>query len=97
MGSLEPMVVDNRLHYTFLCFIHKLLMALTSLPYVYSIIISSSSNFFNELYIGFAATATLGTGASATAVIGSGAVASVSGIYTNSERMRFALNNSLNE
>jgi hypothetical protein len=44
-----------------------------------------------------AATATLGSGASATAVNGSGAVASVSGIYTNSKRMRFGLNNSPND
>jgi hypothetical protein len=43
------------------------------------------------------ATATLGTGASATAVIGTGASASVSGIFTNSKRMRFSLNNSLND
>ena len=42
------------------------------------------------------ATATLGTGASATAVIGTGASASVSGIFTNSKRMRLSLNNSLN-
>ena len=43
------------------------------------------------------ATATLGTGASATAVIGTGASASISGIFTNSKRMRFSLNNSLND
>ena len=46
---------------------------------------------------GASATATLGTGASATAVIGTGASASVSGIFTNSKRMRFSLNNSLND
>ena len=46
---------------------------------------------------GASATATLGTGASATAVIGLGATASVTGIYTNAKRMRFALNNSLND
>ena len=46
---------------------------------------------------GASATATLGTGASATAVVGLGAVASVNGIYTNGKRMRFALNNALND
>jgi len=39
----------------------------------------------------------VGNGASATAVIGSGASASIGGYYTNSKRMRFALNNSLND
>jgi len=38
-----------------------------------------------------------GSGASATAVIGTGASAAVSGIYTNSKRMRFPLNNALND
>ena len=38
-----------------------------------------------------------GTGASATAVIGSGALANITGIYTNSKRMRFGLNNALND
>ena len=46
---------------------------------------------------GASATATLGTGASATAVIGTGASIAVNGIFTNSKRMRFALNNSLND
>ena len=46
---------------------------------------------------GASATATLGTGASATAVVGTGASASISGIFTNGKRMRFALNNSLND
>jgi hypothetical protein len=46
---------------------------------------------------GASATATLGTGASATAVIGKGASISLSGIFTNSKRLRFALNNSLND
>jgi hypothetical protein len=47
--------------------------------------------------INASATATLGTGASVTAVVGTGASASVSGIFTNSKRMRFSLNNSLND
>ena len=38
-----------------------------------------------------------GSGGSVTAVIGSGATAIVSGIYTNGKRMRFGLNNSLND
>ena len=46
---------------------------------------------------GASATATLGTGASATAVIGTAASASVSGVYTNGKRMRFTLNNALND
>lgn len=46
---------------------------------------------------GASATATLGTGASATAVIGTGASASISGVYTNAKRMRFTLNNALND
>ena len=46
---------------------------------------------------GASATATLGTGASATAVIGAGASATIGGIYTNSKRMRFPLNNALND
>ena len=46
---------------------------------------------------GASATATLGTGASATAVVGTGASASIAGIFTNGKRMRFALNNSLND
>jgi len=46
---------------------------------------------------GASATATLGTGASANAVIGTGASASINGIYTNGKRMRFTLNNSLND
>ena len=41
--------------------------------------------------------AKVGNGASATAVIGTGANVSVNGYYTNSKRMRFALNNSLND
>ncbi len=47
--------------------------------------------------INAAATATLGTGESVTAVIGNGASASVSGVFTNSKRMRFSLNNSWND
>ena len=43
------------------------------------------------------ANSTGGTGASVTAVIGSGATIAVSGIYTNGKRMRFALNNALND
>ena len=54
-------------------------------------------SFTNAGGTGASATATLGTGASATAVIGLGATASVSGVYTNAKRMRFALNNSLND
>ena len=54
-------------------------------------------SFDNAGGIGASATATLGTGASATAVVGTGASASISGVYTNSKRMRFALNNSLND
>jgi hypothetical protein len=46
---------------------------------------------------GASATATLGTGASVTAVIGLGASASISGAYTNAKRMRFTLNNALND
>ena len=46
---------------------------------------------------GASVSAILGTGASVTAVIGTGATAVVSGIYTNGKRMRFALNNSLND
>jgi hypothetical protein len=46
---------------------------------------------------GASATATLGTGASATAVIGSGASASIGGVFTNAKRMRFTLNNALND
>jgi hypothetical protein len=46
---------------------------------------------------GASATATLGTGASANAVIGSGASASIGGIFTNAKRMRFTLNNALND
>ena len=46
---------------------------------------------------GASATATLGTGASVTAVVGLGASASISGAYTNAKRMRFTLNNSLND
>jgi hypothetical protein len=46
---------------------------------------------------GASATATLGTGASFTAVIGTGASANINGAYTNSKRMRFGLNNSLND
>ena len=46
---------------------------------------------------GASATATLGTGASATAVIGLGASASISGVFTNAKRMRFTLNNALND
>ena len=46
---------------------------------------------------GASATATLGTGASATAVIGLGASASISGAFTNAKRMRFTLNNALND
>ena len=46
---------------------------------------------------GASATATLGTGASVTAVIGLGASASISGAYTNGKRMRFTLNNALND
>ena len=46
---------------------------------------------------GASATATLGTGASANAVIGTGASASINGVFTNSKRMRFTLNNSLND
>jgi hypothetical protein len=46
---------------------------------------------------GASATATIGSGASALAVCGTGASASVSGIFTNSKRMRFSLNNSLND
>jgi hypothetical protein len=42
-------------------------------------------------------TAKVGNGASANAVIGSGAVVTINGYYTNSKRMRFALNNSLND
>jgi hypothetical protein len=38
-----------------------------------------------------------GTGASATAVIGSGALANITGIFTNAKRMRFGLNNALND
>jgi hypothetical protein len=47
--------------------------------------------------ISASATATLGTGASASAVVGTSASAYVSGVYTNSKRMRFVLNNSLND
>ena len=54
-------------------------------------------SFDNAGGTGASATATLGTGASATAVVGTGASAYVSGVYTNSKRMRFALNNSLND
>ena len=54
-------------------------------------------SFPNAGGTGASATATLGTGASATAVVGTGASAYVSGVYTNSKRMRFALNNSLND
>jgi hypothetical protein len=46
---------------------------------------------------GASATATLGTGASVSAVIGLGASASISGAYTNGKRMRFTLNNALND
>jgi hypothetical protein len=46
---------------------------------------------------GASATATLGTGASATAVVGLGASASISGAFTNAKRMRFTLNNALND
>ena len=46
---------------------------------------------------GASATATLGTGASVTAVVGLGASASISGAYTNGKRMRFTLNNALND
>ena len=38
-----------------------------------------------------------GTGASATAVIGTNAVANVTGVFTNAKRMRFTLNNALND
>ena len=38
-----------------------------------------------------------GTGASATAVIGTNAVANVTGVFTNAKRMRFTLNNGLND
>jgi hypothetical protein len=41
--------------------------------------------------------AKIGTGASATAVIGTGANASITAYTVNSKRMRFALNNSLND
>ena len=54
-------------------------------------------SFDNAGGTGASATATLGTGASVTAVVGTGASAYVSGVYTNSKRMRFALNNSLND
>jgi len=46
---------------------------------------------------GAGATAVIGTGASATAVIGTGVSAVVGGVYTNSKRMRFPLNNALND
>jgi hypothetical protein len=39
----------------------------------------------------------IGSGATVNAVIGNGAIASFNGFYTNSKRMRFALNNSLND
>jgi hypothetical protein len=38
-----------------------------------------------------------GTGASATAVIGTNAVANITGIFTNAKRMRFTLNNALDD
>ena len=46
---------------------------------------------------GASAIATLGTGASVTAVIGSGATASIGGVVTNAKRLRFTLNNVLND
>jgi len=42
-------------------------------------------------------TAKIGNGASASAVIGSGAIVAINGYYTNSKRMRFGLNNALND
>ena len=39
----------------------------------------------------------IGSGATVNAVIGNGAIASFNGFYTNSKRMRFGLNNSLND
>jgi len=42
-------------------------------------------------------TSKVGNGASASAVIGSGAIVAINGYYINSKRMRFALNNALND
>ena len=54
-------------------------------------------NFSSAGGTGASATATLGTGASVSAVIGTGASASVGGVFTNSKRMRFTLNNALSD
>ena len=57
----------------------------------------TGANISPKLGVNASVTAVIGSGASANAVVGTGATVKLSGYYTNSKRMRFTLNNALND